>query len=142
MELVDEKTGLKLPTADEKNNAMFTHLAAFASLVFPFGNIIGPLVIWSLKKDRSDFVDQHGKESINFQITYSIVVLLALSITVYFAISSGIKDDPIGLVMSIVGFIFPIICYWFFSVIVIIIAVVKASKGEYYRYPLSIRFIK
>jgi uncharacterized Tic20 family protein len=142
MELVDEKTGLRLPNVEEKNTAMFTHLASFGSLIFPFGNIIGPLIVWSLKKDKSDFVDTHGKESINFEITYSIVVFIALAITVYFAVASGIKDDPLGIVMSVVGFIFPIIGYWFFALIAVIVGAVKASKGEYYKYPLRIRFIK
>ena len=141
MEIIDEKTGLPLPTSEEKSTAMFTHLAAFASMVFPFGNIIGPLIIWSLKKDRSAFVDYNGKESLNFEITYTLVVFIALAITTYFAISSGIKDDPVGIVMSIMGFIIPIIGYWLFSVIVVIVAAVRASNGEYFKYPLSIRFI-
>jgi uncharacterized Tic20 family protein len=141
MEIVDEKTGLPLPSSEEKSIAMFTHLASFASLVFPFGNIFAPLIVWSLKKDKSDFIDQNGKESINFQITYSIVVLLALAVTVYFAVTSGIQDNVAGIVMSVIGFIIPILGYWFFSIVVVIIAAVKASNGEYFKYPLRIRFL-
>jgi uncharacterized Tic20 family protein len=121
---------------------MFAHLASFASMIFPFGNIIGPLIIWSLKKDRSDFVDAHGKESINFEITYTIVAFTLLAVTVYSAVDSGIKDDPIALIMSIIGFILAMMGYWVFSVIAVIVGAVKASKGEYFRYPLRIRFIK
>jgi uncharacterized Tic20 family protein len=48
--------------------AMFCHIAAFAFFIFPFGNILGPLVIWLIKKETYPFVDEQGKESLNFQI--------------------------------------------------------------------------
>lgn len=51
---------------EEKNLAMFCHLAALAGYIIPFGNIIGPLILWSVKKDQFPFVDEHGKSAINF----------------------------------------------------------------------------
>ena len=142
MDIIDEETGLKVPTADERNNAMFTHLASFASLMIPFGNILGPLLIWSLKKERSNFVDEHGKASLNFEITYTIIVFTAVILTAFMAITNGIMENPVGVVMSLLIFIVPIFAYWILSIVLVIVAAIKASNGEYYRYPLSIRFIK
>ena len=59
-------------TSEEKNYAMLAHLLALAGLILPFGSIIGPLVIWLIKKDESPFVDKNGKESLNFQISTTI----------------------------------------------------------------------
>ena len=53
-------------SSDEKTMAMFCHLAAFAGVVIPFGNIIGPLVVWLIKKDSSPYIDYHGREALNF----------------------------------------------------------------------------
>ena len=109
---------------DEKNWGMFCHLASFAGVIIPFGNIIGPLVIWLMKKDEYAFVDDQGKEALNFQIT---VVIAFISC---FLLSFGI----IGIfLLFVVGI---------FALIVTIIAIVKSSQGEYYRYPLTIRLIK
>jgi uncharacterized Tic20 family protein len=142
MEIIDEITGLRVPTSEEKNVAMFTHLASFASLLMPLGNIIGPLIVWSLKKNNSEFVDANGKESLNYEITYTIIVLMAAGISAFFAISAGINENTEGLVLSILAFVFPVIGYWILSTILVIIAAVKASNGEIFHYPLSIRFIK
>lgn len=142
MEIIDEITGLRVPTSEEKSAAMFTHLASFASLLIPFGNIIGPLIVWSLKKNNSDFVDANGKESLNFEITYTLAVFLIISIGASYAISSGFQENWEGLTISILVFVLPLIIYWILSVIFVIIASVKASDGEVFRYPLSIRFIK
>ena len=62
------------PASDERTWAMFCHLSGFLGyfVVVPFASIIGPLVVWLLKKDASAFVDAHGKEAINFQITMSM----------------------------------------------------------------------
>ena len=109
---------------DEKNWGMFCHLASFAGVIIPFGNIIGPLVIWLMKKDEYPFVDDQGKEALNFQITVAIAFIIC------FLLSFVI----IGIfLMFVVGL---------FALIVTIIAIVKSSQGEYYRYPLSIRLIK
>ncbi|MBD2871660.1 DUF4870 domain-containing protein [Paenibacillus arenilitoris] len=109
---------------DEKMYAMLCHLLAFSGFVIPFGSIIGPLVIWLLKKDQSYFVDMHGKESLNFQISFAI----------YGIISSLLILILIGIVTSIALFIF-----W---IAFTIIASIRASEGKDYRYPMTIRFFK
>ena len=109
---------------DAKQWAMLTHLAAFAAFLIPFGNIIGPLLVWQLKKDLGPFVERNGKEALNFQITITIVALVCTM-----------------LMFALVGFILlPVLgLYW---LILTIIAGVKANDGLAYRYPLTIRFIK
>ena len=104
---------------------MLCHLTALSMFVgVPFGNIIGPLVIWLLKKNEYSYVDEQGKESLNFQI----------SMTIYMIVSGFMILAAIGLVML------PIVLIADF--ILIIVASVKVSDGESYRYPLTIRFLK
>lgn len=112
------------PTAEVKQWAMFAHLAAFAAFFIPFGNIIGPLLLWQLKKDTDPFIDRNGKEAVNFQITVAIAALVCLLLI--FAVIGALLLPVLGLV-------------W---LVLTIIAGVKANEGVAYRYPLTIRFIK
>ncbi len=107
-----------------KNWAMLCHLSAFVGYFFPFGNIIGPLVIWLMKKDEIPAVDEHGKESLNFQISTTIYAIIASALIL---VAVGILLLPIVIIMQVVF---------------VIIASLKANNGESYRYPLTIRFIK
>ena len=104
---------------------MLCHLTALAGFIgVPFGNIIGPLIVWLVKRQEIPFADEQGKESLNFQISltlYSIVAAL--------------------LIMVVVG-IFLLIGLMIFGLVMVIIASVKSNNGESYRYPLTIRFIK
>jgi uncharacterized Tic20 family protein len=142
MNIIDEPNQFEQPTHEEKNSAMFAHLASFGSLVFPFGNIIGPMIVWLVKKDQSEFVDEHGKESLNFQITYTIIILVLVGLGAGSAISSGLHDSGGGIAISIILFVILIIVYALIALVLVIIAAVKASKGEMFRYPMSIRFIR
>jgi uncharacterized Tic20 family protein len=108
----------------ERNWAMLCHLSAFAAFFFPFGGIIGPLICWLTRKDESLWVDQNGKASLNFQMSLLLYMVLA-----------------VPLCFIIVGI--PIVVFLvFLKVICIIIASVKASKGEEFKYPVSIPFIQ
>ena len=113
-----------VPEKEERTWGMFCHLVVFLGFIIPFASIIGPLVIWIIKRDEMPFVDDQGKESLNFQIT----IMLAM-------IASGL------LMFVLVGFVL-IAVVVIFQFIVVIIASIKANEGVYYRYPLSIRFIK
>lgn len=107
-----------------KQWAMLTHLAAFAAFLIPFGNIIGPLLVWQLKKDLGPYVEQSGKEAVNFQITVSIAALVCTML----------------LFVVIGALLLPVLfLYW---LILTIIAGVKTNDGVAYRYPLTLRFIK
>jgi uncharacterized Tic20 family protein len=108
----------------EKNWAMFCHLSAFAGFFFPFGGIIGPLICWLSRKDEFAWVDENGKASMNFQLSVLLYMVLA-----------------IPLCFILIGI--PIVIFLgFLKVICIIIASVKASKGEKFKYPLAIPFIQ
>jgi uncharacterized Tic20 family protein len=109
---------------DARTWAMLCHIGVFAGYIIPFGHIVAPLVIWLIKKDESPFVDDHGKESLNFQISMSIYALIGLVLTLV----------VIGAVLLIAAVIF--------DVVMVIIAAVRANSGERYRYPLCMRFIK
>jgi len=109
---------------DENMWAMFCHLSALAGFVIPLGNIIGPLVIWLIKKDEFPLVNDQGKEALNFQI----------SMTIFFIASAILIIILIGIVL--------LIGLALFDIIVTVIAMVKANEGVAYRYPLNIRFIK
>jgi len=108
----------------ERNWAMFCHLSAFAGFFFPFGGIVGPLICWLSRKDESQWIDQNGKASLNFQLSILLYIVLT-----------------IPLVLIIIG-IPIIIMLGTLKIICIIIASVKAAKGEEFRYPLSIPFIQ
>jgi uncharacterized Tic20 family protein len=107
---------------EERQWAMFSHFGTFAAFVIPFGNIIVPLVIWQIKKNESSYVVAHSKASLNFQISLMIYSLAATL-----------------LVLIIIG-IFLLIGLFIFNLIVVIMAGVKANEGQYYRYPMAIRF--
>lgn len=109
---------------EEKTYGMLCHLLAFSGLIIPLGNILGPLIVWLLKKDQSSYVDMHGKESLNFQISNTIYTII-----------SGL------LIFVIIGFITTPLLFVFWLVFTII-ASIRASEGNSYRYPLTIRFFK
>jgi len=116
---------------DARMWGMICHLAGLCGLIpiVPvIGSIIGPLVVWQIKKDEFGFVDEQGKEAVNFQI--SILLYLLVSAILWVPLSFVCIGAVIPVAISIVDLIF------------LLIAAVKANDGEHYRYPLSIRFIK
>jgi uncharacterized Tic20 family protein len=112
------------PLSQARTWDMLCHLSALAGYIIPFGNIIGPLLVWQLKKNEYPSVDAHGKEAVNFQI----------SVLIYFFISVLLSVVLIGIPL--------LIAVGLGSLVLIVIASIKANNGEAYRYPLTIRFIK
>jgi hypothetical protein len=110
-------------TKDERTWAMLCHPSTLAGFVIPFGNIAGPLVIWMIKKDEFPFVDDQGKEALNFQISMTIYVIASII-----------------LIFLLVG-IPLLIALGLFDLIVTVIAAINANDGVKYRYPLCIRFV-
>ena len=109
---------------DQRQFAMFTHLSALCGIIIPFGNLIGPLVMWQIKKNEMPFVDDQGKEAVNFQITVTIAMIICF-ILMFVLIGM--------LLMPLVGLA---------ALIFTIIAGIKANEGTAYRYPMTIRLIK
>lgn len=119
-----------------RNWAMGCHLAALALyLGIPFGNIIGPLIIWLLKKDQFPLVDEQGKESLNFQI--SLVIYSLVGATVIGALAVTILLAPLAIILG-----FLLLLLFVINLVLIIVAAVNVSNGRPYQYPLTIRFIK
>ncbi len=115
------ETGL---TPNDKTMGMLSHLIALAGFLIPFGSIIGPLVIWLTQKDKSAYLDYHGKESLNFQITIGIAVVCCMVLSL---ILIGI---PMLFAVGIYG------------LVMTIIAGIKANEGVRYRYPYTLRLVK
>jgi uncharacterized Tic20 family protein len=112
---------------DARMWAMFCHLAGLAFLVVPaIGAVLGPLVIWLLKKEEFPFVDDQGKEAVNFQITMLIYGVIAFILC--FACIGTILLPVVGLI----------------DIVLVIMAAIKANDGYRYRYPkpFIIRLIK
>ena len=103
---------------------MAAHLSAFAGHFVPFGHIIGPLVIWLLKRESSAFVEDQAKEALNAQI----------SVTIYAAIAAVLILIVIGLPL--------LFLLWLADVILVIVASVTANDGRRYRYPFILRLVK
>lgn len=109
--------------AESRNWAMAAHLSAFVvflGLPLPF---IGPLVVWLLRRDTDLYAADHAKEALNFNITATIVLVVA---TASLLVLVGFLLLPAAAIT------------WF---VLVIIGGVKASNGEVYRYPLTIRFV-
>jgi uncharacterized protein len=108
---------------DERMWAMFAHLSALSGFIIPFGSILGPLIIWQIKKNELPLVDDQGKEALNFQITMAIAFCVCLILVFVL----------IGIVLIwIVGL---------FDLIMTVIAAIKANNGERYRYPFTLRLV-
>jgi uncharacterized Tic20 family protein len=110
------------PDRDSRQWGMIAHLSALVGFIIPFGNVIGPLVVWQMKKDMP-FVEDQAKEALNFQITVSIAVAVCLLL---FIIVIGM------LLLPVVGI---------GALVLTVIAGIKANDGEAYRYPFALRLI-
>lgn len=110
-------------TDDEQTWAVVLHASAFSGLVVPFGNLLGPLLVWLIKKDESPFLDASGKEAVNFQLTWTILLLGAL----------------LSILIGIGFLLVPIIAVaW---IVLVVLATVRASEKEIYDYPLTLDLI-
>ena len=143
----------------QKNIATFIHLSTFSRFIIPLGNFLGPIILWVANKDKSSFVDSHGKQAINFQISILLytVVIGVLTIPFFFFnvfdhmdfidfhsigdfhINIG-KPSPLLYITGGLGFL--AIVGFLLEIVFIIKASLKAKEGELYNYPITIKFIK
>jgi uncharacterized protein len=114
----------KTYTQSERDWAMFCHLSAVAGYLVPFGGIIGPLIFWTSRRCDSEWINLNGRAAMNFQ----------LSMLLYFVLTIPLCFILIGFPILIFLAIFKLVC--------IVIASIRASQGEVFKYPLSIPFIQ
>jgi uncharacterized protein len=113
------------PSEHERTWGMLAHLSALAGLVMPLlGIVLGPLVVWLARRDDSAFVALHAKEALNFNISVLIGAVICTLLMLVF----------VGILLGTALFI-----AW---LVLTLIAAIKASEGEIYRYPFSLRLIK
>ena len=120
------------PTKQERTLAMLCHIGGLVGTFAPPANLIVPLVIWLVKKDQSAFINEHGKEAINFQINLSVwaVICFVVSFILLFVIVGAL------LMPLTLG------ALWVAALVLGIVASVKAYEGNHYRYPFIIRLVK
>ncbi len=119
-----ERPPVDASVAEARTWAMLTHLSALTGFIgVPFGHVIGPLIMWAIKKDKFPFVDDQGKEALNFQI----------SMTIYGAVAGVLCFVVIGIPLLIALVIT--------DVILTVIAAIAANEGKTYRYPITIRLV-
>jgi len=110
--------------------ALFSHLSSLSGLIIPLGNILGPLILWLVKKDTMPFVEDQAKEALNFNITLGIIGIVLTIITVVTFGIGAVLTVPLGILLGIA---------W---LVLTIMAGLKANEGQYYRYPFALRLIK
>ena len=110
---------------------MGVHLSALAgSLIAGIGSWVGPLIIWLIRREQDPFVADHAREGLNFNITMVILVVAGVLLGVVTLGLGLLIIVPIGLVIAVLWLVWTIQ------------AAIAASRGETYRYPLSIRLIQ
>jgi uncharacterized Tic20 family protein len=123
--MTQEPQGTEAIGREARQWAMGCHLIALVGLLGNgIGFVLGPLIMWLLKREDHPFIDEQGKESLNFQITMFIALLISGILALIFI--GFVLLFIVGIVMTV----FPII------------AAIKANDGVHYRYPITIRFIK
>jgi hypothetical protein len=146
---------------NQKNISAFIHLSTFLKYFFPFANFIAPLLIWTFNKEKA-FVDEHGKQAINFQLSvlvYTIVIgLICLPFFIIFAtdfislietIDHNAGEFSVNNIRNLSGYILLfglaillLLGLFIFELYSVINASIHASRGLLYKYPLCIPFIK
>ena len=146
---------------NDKNVAAATHLSTFSKYLFPLGNFILPLLLWTTNKEKP-FINEHGRQALNFQLSilvYTILIGVAcLPFFIIFAtdfislvetLENQYHEVSVQNVKNVSGYVVLILIVaiallglFVFELYAVITATIKASRGERYRYPLTIPFIK
>lgn len=136
--------------AEERNWAMAAHLSALVAVAgLPFGHVLGPLIVYLIKGHESEFVGEHARASLNYQITISVLgvvaILVGCALALAFIIGSAPSPDArfgIAFVALWVAIGAAVLIVLLFSIVFIIMGTIAASQGRPYTYPLAIRFLR
>jgi len=138
----------------QNTNAFLIHISAFTGFIFPFGHVITPLIAWQTLKNRSPFLDAHGKEAVNFNLSYTLytfiltlgfIPLIIGSFFTNFHNSNNFHlnfDLNTNYLFGFMGLGTVAGVIYLIGIALVIIAALKAKDGENYTYPLCIKFIK
>lgn len=121
-------------SADDRTYATFMHLTTLAHLVVPLAAIVIPIIMWNVKRKDSPYLDDHGREAINFQISlmlYSVLLPIVGMVVGFLLFFVGVVlTVPLAVALPFV-----------LGLIGVIAASTAANRGEFYRYPVTIRFL-
>ena len=151
-----------METNSNHTTAAFINLSSLSQYFIPFGSFIFPIIIWSTKKDSSEYVNQQGKETINFQLSLFLYTLLLALIAVPIFLVTLFKTINFEAAINNEDFIFnnlnfenlsgliivaivAVVIFCFMKIaefFLIIYASVQTSKGVNFKYPLTIPFLK
>lgn len=120
-------------TSDERSHSTLMHLSLLAHLFMPYVAIVVPIIMWVVRKEKSPFIDDHGREAVNFQITVVLYTLVLPTI----AFIVGAITCGVGLVLLVPALLGPYIL----ALVGMIQAAMASNRGEFYRYPMTIRML-
>jgi hypothetical protein len=135
-------------------NAFLIHISAFVGLLIPFGHIVTPLIAWQSLKEKSPFLDAHGKEAVNFNLSYTLYAFILTLTFIPFALGTFFRnfntfddfyidfDFTTNIILGFIGLGTVTGIIYLSGIALIIIASLKAKEGENYKYPFTIKFIK
>lgn len=135
MDVIDP-THPNQPTEAYRNWTVLVHLSGLLNILsgIPLAGVVAVIVLWQMKNKESAFVDEHGREAANFQITLAV---------------AGVVLIVAGVILTVITFglaLLLIIPAWIGMVILLLIGCIRgalaASRGEMYRYPFTYRFLK
>jgi uncharacterized Tic20 family protein len=133
---------MSLSSNEVRNWSMLCHISALAVLLFSWGGIIGPLIVWLLKRNESSTIDEHGKESLNFQITLYIIYFI-LGLVLMGTVGMGaLFGSPFSILSGGLGISSLLTLVQLIGIVLVIVAGVTANNGGFYKYPFSLRLIK
>ncbi len=129
-----QPSGVPANGSNTRSWEVLCHLSSLVALIgVPFGNVLGPLIVWLIKRDASPSVDSHGKEAFNFHLSWTLYWLISTTVVGILCIFLiGLLLLPFLILAYLIGI--------FAMLILSVVGAVKAGNGELYRYPLTIRF--
>lgn len=148
-------------TTQHRNLAIFIELSVFSKYFFPLGNFIAPIVLWTLNKDRSSFIDHHGKQALNFQLSLMLYNIILIFFGIAFFLwnldytwdffrlnfdNSFLFWENFHFIQDNVSFIVAFgtlfLGLWVFEIVCVVSAAQKARDLAFYKFPLTINFFK
>lgn len=146
-----------MKTNTENTNAFLIHICRFGGFLYPFGSIITPLIVWQTLKNRSTFLDEQGKEAVNFNISFSLYKFIIGIVFLPFAFGTFLSNINHSGNFEWFSFDFDLDSFSFINffgfgsllgililirIILTINTAVKSKEGDNYKYPFTIKFIK